>query len=70
MAKTKKAVGQTSSEGGLKVISYRIDKDTFHQLERMAAEERDEAGLPLNASTFARRLMRESLQLRKKRSKE
>ena len=67
--KKRKSESTNPKKDTLEVISYRIDKQTFAQLSEMAKLERDEAGAPLNPSTFARRLMREALAARRKKSK-
>lgn len=40
-----------------KIISFRVSKMLYEVLEKYGRGEKDETGLPLNASTAARRLM-------------
>ncbi len=45
-----------------KVISFRVSRELHEKLEKFAQSERDEAGLTLNPSTAARRLMLRALE--------
>lgn len=46
------------------VISFRIGRDLYERLEALGKSEQDDAGLSLNASLMARRLMNEALKER------
>ena len=52
-----------------KVVSYRVSLELHDTIESYAKTQKDEAGLPLNVHTAARRLMLQSLQVEEKKDK-
>ena len=63
MAKTK----EIKVKAGTKIISFRVTDEIYMELQEIARQEKDDAGLPLNASTAARRLMNEAMKARPKK---
>ena len=65
----KKMTSSTKSTQGTKteVISFRLAPDLYKILEAFAKGERDESGMPLNASGMARRLVIAALDEKERR---
>jgi hypothetical protein len=51
------------------IISFRVSKEIYKKIKEFGEDELDEAGLPLNPSIAARRLMLEGLRAREKNRK-